>query len=417
MAQQFLADRNGWLSFRSSTPLLYITAEDAEFDVHTMKAWRDEGFVVEYIPMGNGGKQYVQTLHKLGENMSIGERYAIVAFGDAAAVCLDIFSEPRAATSKLCSLIAYYPTSIPDTRHRFTSSFRVLVHLAEGASGNECTVGVVRRPEVLGIQGKRKTVQKRVTPGIGVGGLQDKILYPCFTYEGVDAGFAEHDLPEYDAVADALAWSRSLSTVRKGFSAEVDLERVLEQNEEQKFHGKAVDKLLETYTRSPRPSVNFTPTMTGGIGVSDLKRFYRDYFLRSCPPSLHMRLISRTIGVDRIVDEIYFNFKHTCQMPWILPGVPPTNEKVEIVVISIVGFRAGKIWSERLYWDQASVLFQVGLLDPEEVPKDFKGKAKGGDDDEDDEGGLEMLPVSGSEAARKVMDVESEEFNDMIDDW
>lgn len=78
MAQQFLADRNGWLSFRSSTPLLYITAEDAEFDVHTMKAWRDEGFVVEYIPMGNGGKQYVQTLHKLGENMSIGERYAIV---------------------------------------------------------------------------------------------------------------------------------------------------------------------------------------------------------------------------------------------------------------------------------------------------------------------------------------------------
>lgn len=147
-------------------------------------------------------------------------------------MCLDIFSEPRAATSKLCSLIAYYPTSIPDTRHRFTSSFRVLVHLAEGASGNECTVGVVRRPEVLGIQGKRKTVQKRVTPGIGVGGLQDKILYPCFTYEGVDAGFAEHDLPEYDAVADALAWSRSLSTVRKGFSAEVDLERVLEQNEE-----------------------------------------------------------------------------------------------------------------------------------------------------------------------------------------
>jgi hypothetical protein len=97
-------------------------------------------------------------------------------------------------------------------------------------------------------------------------------------------------------------------------------------------------------------------------------------------------------------------------MPWILPGVEPTNQKVEIVVVSIVGFRAGKVWSERVYWDQASVLFQVGLLDPEEVPKEFKKK-----DDEED--GLEMLPVSGSEAARKVMDVESEEFNDMIDDW
>ena len=96
-------------------------------------------------------------------------------------------------------------------------------------------MGVVRRPEVLGIQGKRKTVQKRVTPGIGAGGLQDKIVYPCFTYEGVDAGFAEHDLDEYDAVADAIAWSRSLSTVRKGFSAEVDLERVWEENEERTF--------------------------------------------------------------------------------------------------------------------------------------------------------------------------------------
>ncbi|RII06079.1 dienelactone hydrolase [Alternaria sp. MG1] len=410
MAQQFLADRNGWLSFRSSTPVLYITAEDTEFDIETMKAWRDEGFIVEYIPFGKGGKQYVQTLHKLGDKMGIGERYAIVAFGDAAAVCLDVFSEPKTATSKLCSLIAYYPTSIPDTRHRFTSSFRVLVHLAEGTSGNDNTIGVTRRPEVLGIQGKRKTVQKRVTPGIGAGGLQDKILYPCFTYEGVDAGFAEHDLDEYDAVADALAWSRSLSTVRRGFSAEVDLERVLEENEEQKYRGKSVDKLLETYTKKPTPYTNFTPTMTGGSGLPDLKRFYRDYFLKTSPPSMHMRLISRTVGVDQIVDELYIQFKHTCQMPWILPGVEPTNQKVEIVVVSIVGFRAGKIWSERVYWDQASVLFQVGLLDPEEVPKDFKKT-----DDED--GGLEMLPVSGSEAARKVMDVESEEFNDMIDDW
>jgi len=151
--------------------------------------------------------------------------------------------------------------------------------------------------------------------------------------------------------------------------------------------------------------------MTGASGHPDLKRFYRDYFLKTAPPSMHMRLISRTIGVDRIVDELYIQFKHTCQMPWILPGVEPTNQKVEIVVVSIVGFRAGKIWCERFYWDQASVLFQVGLLDPEEVPKEFKKK-----DDEED-GGLEMLPVSGSEAARKVMDVESEEFNDMIDDW
>lgn len=405
MASQYLADRNGWLSFRSSTPILYITAEDDEFDMETMKAWRYEGFLVKYIPLGNGGKQYVNTLYKLGDGMGIGERYAIVAFGDAAAVCLEVFSEPKTATSKLCSLVAYYPSSIPDTRHRFTSSFRVLVHLAEGTAGNEETVGVTRRPEVLGIQGKRKTVRKRITPGIGPGGLQNKIMYPCFTYEGVDAGFAEHDLDEYDAVADAIAWSRSLSTVRRGFSAEVDLERVWDENEEQKYRGKNVDKLLDTYVKEPTPYLNFTPTMTGGYGRDELHRFYTDYFLNNAPPTLHMRLISRTIGADRIVDELYIQFKHTCQMPWILPGVAPTNQKVEIVVVSIVAFRAGKVWCERVYWDQASVLFQVGLLEPEEVPEAVK------------KSGLEMLPVSGSEAARKVMDNESEEANDMIDDW
>lgn len=154
------------------------------------------------------------------------------AFGDAASICLEVYSEPKTSTSKLCSLIAYYPGSIPDPRHRLSSSFRVLVHLAQGTGDGESTVGVQRRPEVLGIQGRRKTVQKRITPGIGTGGLQAKIPYPVYTYEGVDAGFAEHDLDEYDAVADALAWSRSLSMVRRGFGAEVDLERAWEENED-----------------------------------------------------------------------------------------------------------------------------------------------------------------------------------------
>lgn len=78
MAQQFLSDKNGWLSFNHSTPVLYMTAEDDEFDMETMRAWRDEGFVVKYIPQGNNGKAYVNTLHKLGDGMGIGERYAVV---------------------------------------------------------------------------------------------------------------------------------------------------------------------------------------------------------------------------------------------------------------------------------------------------------------------------------------------------
>lgn len=78
MALQYLADSNGWLSFRHTTPLLYVTAEDEEFDVETLHAWRDEGYIVKYIPLGKGGKDYVNTLYHLGDNLSIGERYAIV---------------------------------------------------------------------------------------------------------------------------------------------------------------------------------------------------------------------------------------------------------------------------------------------------------------------------------------------------
>ena len=78
MARQFLADSQGWLSFEHSTPTLYITAEDEEFDLETLRAWRAEGFIVKYLAMGKGGKAYVNTLQHLGDGMSIGERYAIV---------------------------------------------------------------------------------------------------------------------------------------------------------------------------------------------------------------------------------------------------------------------------------------------------------------------------------------------------
>jgi len=402
MALQFIANSNGWLSFNPETPRLYITAETddvSEFDQKTLKAWQEEGFKVTYVPFGKGGKTYVNQLHHLGDGMSIGERYAIVAFGDAATVCLEVYSEPSSHTSKLCSLIAYYPSSIPDPTHRFSASFRVLVHLAGG------TVGVSRRPEILGIQGKRRVVQKRVTPGIGAGGLQVKMQYPAYTYEGVEVGFAEQDLEEYDPVADALAWGRSLQVVRRGFGAEVELERGGEENVEAKFNTKDAEKILETFTTAPKPFVNYTPTMTGGIGRDELLRFYNDFFVPATPPSFLMRLLSRTIGVDRIVDELHITFKHTTEMPWMLPGIPPTNKKVEVVLVSIVGLRGGKLHYERVYWDQASVLLQVGLLDPEEISEGLKEK------------GVAMLPVAGPEAARKIMEVESEAGNEMIDEW
>jgi carboxymethylenebutenolidase len=126
--------------------------------------------------------------------------------------------------------------------------------------------------------------------------------------------------------------------------------------------------------------VNHIPVMTGGYGHEALRRFYREDFIPLMPADTSIKLISRTLGQDQLVDEMIFSFTHTEEMPWMLPGVPPTHRPVEIPLVVVVGFRDGKLAHERIYWDQASVLKQIGLLtDP-------------------------SLPVFGAETAHKLLD-------------
>jgi carboxymethylenebutenolidase len=126
--------------------------------------------------------------------------------------------------------------------------------------------------------------------------------------------------------------------------------------------------------------VNHIPVLTGGVGRDALREFYSKRFIPQMPPDTEMTPVSRTIGEDQLVDEMVFKFTHTIRMDWMLPGVPPTGKRVEVPLVAIVRFRDGKLAHEHIYWDQASVLVQIGLLDP----------AK--------------LPVTGIESARKVLD-------------
>ncbi len=114
--------------------------------------------------------------------------------------------------------------------------------------------------------------------------------------------------------------------------------------------------------------VNHIPVMTGGYGKPALRDFYSREFIPCMPPDTTLTPISRTFGEDQVVDEMIFSFTHTMEMPWILPGVPPTNRHVEIPLVAIVHFRDDKIAHEHIYWDQASVLVQVGLLKPDGLP-------------------------------------------------
>jgi carboxymethylenebutenolidase len=121
-------------------------------------------------------------------------------------------------------------------------------------------------------------------------------------------------------------------------------------------------------TMVDEPYVNHIPTMAGGVGHDELKRFYKYHFIGANPPDTSIALISRTVGADSLVDEVIFSFTHTSEIDWMLPGIAPTGRKVEIPLVAIVQFRDGKLVHEHIYWDQASVLAQIGHLDPAGLP-------------------------------------------------
>jgi carboxymethylenebutenolidase len=121
-------------------------------------------------------------------------------------------------------------------------------------------------------------------------------------------------------------------------------------------------------TMVPDAYVNHIPVMTGGYGHEALRRFYQEDFISPMPADTSIQLVARTLGQDRLVDEIIFSFTHTAEMPWMLPGVPPTGRWVEVPLVVVVGFRDGKLAHERIYWDQASVLKQIGLLTDPSLP-------------------------------------------------
>jgi len=145
-----------------------------------------------------------------------------------------------------------------------------------------------------------------------------------------------------------------------------DLASLWEEHTSHEFATRDVEATLTTMVEDAH--VNHVPVMTGGAGKGALREFYSRDFIPSMPPDTTLTPVSRTIGQDQLVDEMIFSFTHTQEMPWMLPGVAPTNRRVEVPLVAIVKFRDGKLAHEHIYWDQASVLKQIGLLTDESLP-------------------------------------------------
>ena len=213
--------------------------------------------------------------------------------------------------------------------------------------------------------------------------LDSNPLVTIHDYPGEDHAFGRPGGEHYNAAAAELADLRSLEFFVNHLagagcaSAQQTLSARWDDHVKFEFATRNTDDTLETMVADAY--VNHVPVMTGGVGHDELREFYSQRFIPQMPPDTAMTPVSRTIGVDRVVDEMVFEFTHTIEMDWMLPGVAPTGKHVRVALVVIVHFRDGKLAHEHIYWDQATVLAQLGLFD------------------------AATLPVAGVESAEKVL--------------
>lgn len=168
-------------------------------------------------------------------------------------------------------------------------------------------------------------------------------------------------------------------------SQQPNLGVVFDQHIKHEFEDHDVDATMQTMTKEPY--VHHVPMMTGGVGYQAVYNFYKNHFIGKMPADTKIVRISRTIGKDQVVDELIISFTHDREVEYMLPGVSPTGKYITLPHVVIMNFKDGKIAHEHIYWDQASLLVQVGLLDPG------------------------LLPVRGQEQAKRLLELSQQADN------
>jgi carboxymethylenebutenolidase len=211
-----------------------------------------------------------------------------------------------------------------------------------------------------------------------------------FEYAACKPHFADPLHADFDRHPAGVAHSRSLSVLRPALGPHYDFARLFQEHLYQEFTAGDPDATMDTMV--PRPYVNHVPTLTGGVGHDMLKRFYKYHFIPKLPKDRETVLLSETVSGDTVVLEFINRFTHTEEIDYSLPGIKPSGKRLEIPTVVIAKFRGDKLYHEHIYWDQASLLVQLGLIDP-------KG-----------------LPVAGVEEARKMLD-QDQPANELMARW
>ncbi|MDB5582388.1 MAG: carboxymethylenebutenolidase [Bradyrhizobium sp.] len=267
------------------------------------------------------------------------------------------------------AVVAFYPVAVQDMPEAATDvRYPTQIHL--GGADPMCP------PEVA----ERLSERFAANPQVKI-----------YSYPGAGHAFFNPARREHDVLASELALTHTLELIRPLMGPHYDLVALWEQHAFYEFGLRDADKTIETMVEVPY--VNHVPVMSGGYGRAELRHFYKNYFVDVHPDDYQAISVSRTVGVNRLVDEMYISFSHKHMMDYVLPGIQPTGRKITLAVCGIVTFRGDKLRHEHLYYDNASVLVQAGVLDPTKYP------------------------VLGAEHAQKVIDPHGVPFNPLMTTW
>ncbi|KAI4865178.1 carboxymethylenebutenolidase [Hypoxylon rubiginosum] len=356
---------------------LDLRKHDKTLDPPPLYKWTEEGFAVAQLrlakPEGDLTPEDLRlALSELSKLPSCDQKDKIGVIIYAAVVEPDVL-EAIKACPEICAVVFYGVSLASNTG----SELPLLAH----------------------VPGARSPEEQNIDEGVAIKRHYYANARPFFAIPA-------HD--DYHPPSASVAHTRTLSFLKPLVGGPYfDLEKVWDEHTYWEFEARSVEETMATMVEEPY--VNHVPTLTGGIGRRALTEFYRDHFIFSNPPDTELELVSRTVGIDRVVDEFLFKATHDRMIDWLAPGIPPTGRYISVPFTSVVNIRGDRLYHEHISWDQATLLRQLGLL-PDYLPFPFDVAGEPGA-----KSSFEYrLPVAGVESARKLANQSSVESNAML---
>ncbi|KAH7080400.1 hypothetical protein BKA63DRAFT_437509 [Paraphoma chrysanthemicola] len=308
--------------------------------------------------------------------------------------------DPNCEPKDKLGLVAYNPASwniVAETVNAHPEIVSTIVYADITQKGSIRPSNV---PTLHHIAGKRSDNPKRSD------------LLTEYHYPGIESHtFATPFQTSFHYTTEALSHTRNLTHLKPRMNGPYfDLEVIWDEHCYYEFADRSVEHTMSTMVAEPY--VNHVPTLTGGVGQGPLTNFYRHNFIFNNSADTNLELTSRSIAIDRVIDEFIFKFTHDCELDWLIPGIPPTNLKVEVPFTAVVNIRGDRLYHEHISWDQGTVLRQLGLL-PEYLP--FPHPLPDGRKPAPGKTIEYRVPVAGTDVANKMRDRNSVQSNQMFD--